>query len=715
VQITYQLRPVNSFDFQSYYCKVLVAAHPVFCHQKGLYCTRSMAELTTGQAVKQSARTMSKSWSDRLKVASAKTSSTNTKDIDVAILKATTCRFHVVPKEKHVVTLKYVVSGSRTGGSYVAGALLKRLHTATDWLTALKTLVVVHRLIRETDAAAFMEELLRAGGADARGRGGRVLNVDNFLDTTNIEGRFDYSEWVRGYGKYIDETLETFSAIAWQADIEAAGTESKLRSLSPKDLLQHMPYLQRLQRRLVDCLPRGQAAHDEIVLLSLSMAVRESFKLYKALSEGIINLADCFFTMEYLDAVKGLEVYKEALASGETLATYYSTLQNVHAFKSAGDLPVLSQPPADFVEEMEMYIKDAPRPEIITSVAASGGGGGDGSASGGDLNASVAVPQPRRTVPLRKGRLAVQSSLKSTARTASGGDLGSSSRAADPGMVMVAGAAPESPLKTDVAEEAVEEGNVVEEEVVVEVAPEPIMDLLGFDIVVDGGSGGGGGGIEEGQAVDVPAPPAAAPSAMDLLGELDFGMMNLGGTTAHQYNHHQQQQQQQQVGGGETSVPTIPDAFVVQAAADVYGRPPPLHEAVNYAQSSSTAVGFYGMQTQAPSGMSPFNTNYTPTPTSLAGGSGQIPPPWMTQQPQQQYNQPQYNQQQMPVQYAYTKTHAYQQQQQQAGYVNFGNQQQWGSPPMGSTPPGGRDAGLIRQAGAHDPFSALPGLPSSPP
>jgi hypothetical protein len=35
---------------------------------------------------------------------------------------------------------------------------------------------------------------------------------------------------------------------------------------------------------------------------SLSLVVKESFKLYKAASEGVINLADAFFEMEYYDA-----------------------------------------------------------------------------------------------------------------------------------------------------------------------------------------------------------------------------------------------------------------------------------------------------------------------------------------------------------------------------------------------------------------------------
>lgn len=184
----------------------------------------------------------------------------------MALVKATSSRFPVVPKEKHVVTLK--MAASTYNANHLATVLLKRLKSATDWLTALKTLIVVHRLVRETDGAAFMQEIVRVGGFDNKGRGARVLDMENFLDTTNIDGRFDYSEWVRAYAKYLDESLETFTAIGWNVDLETPGSDSRLRSLSATDLLQQLPHLQRLQRRLVDCLPKGQAARDPVVLVS---------------------------------------------------------------------------------------------------------------------------------------------------------------------------------------------------------------------------------------------------------------------------------------------------------------------------------------------------------------------------------------------------------------------------------------------------------------
>ena len=47
--------------------------------------------------------------------------------------------------------------------------------------------------------------------------------------------------------------------------------------------------------------------------------LKESFKVYKAISEGLINLADHFFEMEYLEAHKGLDIYKESIAANERL------------------------------------------------------------------------------------------------------------------------------------------------------------------------------------------------------------------------------------------------------------------------------------------------------------------------------------------------------------------------------------------------------------
>lgn len=95
-----------------------------------------------------------------------------------------------------------------------------------------------------------------------------------------------------------------------------------MRSLSGEQLLKQLPVLQRLQQRLMDCKPSGAASHDPVVQAALMAVLKESFKVYKAISEGIINLADRFFEMEYLEAQKGLEIYKESIVGNTRLQVF---------------------------------------------------------------------------------------------------------------------------------------------------------------------------------------------------------------------------------------------------------------------------------------------------------------------------------------------------------------------------------------------------------
>ena len=64
------------------------------------------------------------------------------------------------------------------------------------------------------------------------------------------------------------------------------------------------------------------------------LVLTESFKIYKAISEGLINLADRFFEMEYLEAVKGLEVYKESLVANQRLQVASAHLAHARAVAS---------------------------------------------------------------------------------------------------------------------------------------------------------------------------------------------------------------------------------------------------------------------------------------------------------------------------------------------------------------------------------------------
>ncbi|KAI3710076.1 hypothetical protein L2E82_39849 [Cichorium intybus] len=72
---------------------------------------------------------------------------------------------------------------------------------------AIKTLIVIHRTLREGDPT-FREELVNFL------QRGRVLQLGNFKDDSNPTG-WDCSAWVRTYGLLLEERLECFRVLKY--------------------------------------------------------------------------------------------------------------------------------------------------------------------------------------------------------------------------------------------------------------------------------------------------------------------------------------------------------------------------------------------------------------------------------------------------------------------------------------------------------------------
>ncbi|KAI3708944.1 hypothetical protein L2E82_38556 [Cichorium intybus] len=81
----------------------------------------------------------------------------------------------------------------------------------SDFKVAIKTLIVIHRTLREGDPT-FREELVNFP------QRGCVLQLGNFKDDSNPTG-WDCSAWVRTYGLLLEERLECFRVLKY--DIEA--------------------------------------------------------------------------------------------------------------------------------------------------------------------------------------------------------------------------------------------------------------------------------------------------------------------------------------------------------------------------------------------------------------------------------------------------------------------------------------------------------------
>ncbi|XP_043721308.1 putative clathrin assembly protein At5g35200 isoform X2 [Telopea speciosissima] len=271
------------------------------------------------------------------------------KELDIAIVKATN---HVErpAKEKHIRAVFAAVSATmpRADVAYCIHALARRLAKTHTWAVALKTLILIHRALREVDAT-FREELINYGRSK-----NHMLNLAHFKDDSSPNA-WDYSAFVRTYALFLEEKLECYRILTYDVETDRPRT----KELDTAELLEQLPALQQLLHRVLGCQPQGAAVYNFIIQLAVSMVAAESIKIYQAISDGTVNMIDKFFEMPRHDAVRALEIYRRAGQQAERLSEFYEICKSLDLGRGERFIKI-EQPPASFLTAMEEYVRDAP-------------------------------------------------------------------------------------------------------------------------------------------------------------------------------------------------------------------------------------------------------------------------------------------------------------------------------------------------------------------
>ncbi|XP_006474617.1 putative clathrin assembly protein At5g35200 [Citrus sinensis] len=271
------------------------------------------------------------------------------KGLDIAIVKATN-HDEVLPKEKHISKILEAVLASRPRAdvAYCIQSLAKRLAKTHSWTVALKTLIVIHRALREVDHS-FCEELINY----SRGRA-LMFNLSHFRDESSPVA-WDHSAWIRNYALYLEERVECFRILRYDVEKSHMGSGR----LSIPDLLDQLPSLQQLLFRLLGCKPQGAALYNNLIHYALSIIASESVKLYVSITDGILKLVDKYFEMPRHDAVRTLEIYRKSESQADSLTSLFEICRELD-FGRGQKYIKIEKPPASFMTAMEDYVKVAP-------------------------------------------------------------------------------------------------------------------------------------------------------------------------------------------------------------------------------------------------------------------------------------------------------------------------------------------------------------------
>ncbi|KAK9284509.1 hypothetical protein L1049_023683 [Liquidambar formosana] len=286
--------------------------------------------------------------------------STTASSLDIAVLKATT-HDEIPVDDRYITEVLQLISSNKANANAVAQAIAKRIGKTRNWIVALKSLMLVLQIFQDGDPF-FPREVLHA-----MKRGAKILNLTSFRDDSN-SSPWDYTAFVRTFSLYLDERLDCFLTGKLQRRFAFRGRENTshrrsrranepVRDMKPAMLLDRMSYWLRLLDRAVATRPTGPAKRNRLVQISLYAIVRESFDLYRDISDGLALLLDSFFHLQYQCCVNAFQTCVKASKQFEELCSFYALCKSIGVGRTS-EYPSVQKISEELIETLQEFLKD---------------------------------------------------------------------------------------------------------------------------------------------------------------------------------------------------------------------------------------------------------------------------------------------------------------------------------------------------------------------
>ncbi|MQM14772.1 hypothetical protein Taro_047704 [Colocasia esculenta] len=264
-------------------------------------------------------------------------------DIELAILRCTD-RSDGPIDDCYVNELLFLVANAPGSAASLARKLSRRLDTGRDRVVALKTLLLLHRLLRGGDRRFELDI--------------RDLYVSGEL---RLEPPSCSPPFLRRYAEFLEERMGWVINPAGKLEPVRPAPQRSSGERSPEGTLQRLSRCQTFLDRIMDCLPEETSVSrpDRVTQSALNILLRESFRVYASFCESFEAMAGSFpdFKNQRRDLARGIA--KRAASQSLRLQSFYEACRRIVAGKNL-DYPRVLVISMEDVSAMDGFLGGCP-------------------------------------------------------------------------------------------------------------------------------------------------------------------------------------------------------------------------------------------------------------------------------------------------------------------------------------------------------------------